>query len=154
MKLHLSERPADAVVFQVGRDDVIAIGKDSLERHVQRVRAVEGEDESLRPVAVKELIEQMPAVVERALGRQSHLVPRPSRIGEIIPRKAIERLIDRLRLGETRGGVVEVDHAAGSDFCPLPSKFGGNPGSIRTKETSTRRSETLTLNKTRSVGML
>ena len=52
----------------------------------------------------------MPAVVEGMLGGQRHLVSGPAGIGEALPREAIEGLIDGFGLGETGGGVVEVDH--------------------------------------------
>src|SRR3712207_7641166 len=40
-----AQRPADAVVFQVGGEDVVALADHALDGHVQRVGAVEGEDE-------------------------------------------------------------------------------------------------------------
>ena len=45
-----------------------------------------------------------------ALGGEGHLVPGPAGIGQLRPREAVEGLVDRFRLGETRGGIVEVDH--------------------------------------------
>ena len=109
-QLHRPQRPADAVVFEVGGDDVIAFFQDALEGHVERVGAVEREDEALRLLAMKELVEPMPAIVEGAFGGQGHLVPGPARIGEVVAGEVVQGLVDRLGLGETRGGVVEVDH--------------------------------------------
>ena len=40
---HCDERPGDAVMFQVGGDDVVTVVEHALERHVQCVGAVEGE---------------------------------------------------------------------------------------------------------------
>ena len=47
-QFHRPQRPADAVVFQVGGDDVVAVLQHALERHVEGVGAVEREDEALR----------------------------------------------------------------------------------------------------------
>ena len=82
---------------------------DALERHVEGVGAVEREDEALRAFAVEELVEPVAAVVEGALGGEGHLVPGPAGVGEVVPGEAVERLVDGLGLGETGGGVVEVD---------------------------------------------
>ena len=81
----------------------------ALESHVQSIGAIEREDEALRILAVKELVEPMPAVIEHALGGQGHLVPGPPRIGQVLAGKVVQGLVDRLGLGETRGCVVEVD---------------------------------------------
>ena len=59
---------------------------------------------------MKKLVEPMPAIIEHPLGGQGHLVSRPARIGQVLPGKAIHGLVDRLGLGETRGGVIEIDH--------------------------------------------
>ena len=72
---------------QVRRDDVIARIQDALEGDIERVGAIERENESLGRRAVKELIEPMPAVVEDALGRQRHLVPAATGIGEFVRAK-------------------------------------------------------------------
>src|SRR5262249_38236687 len=122
-QLHRPQRPADAVVFQVRRDDVIALLQHALERHVQRVGAVEREDESVRPFAVEELIQEVPAIVEGAFGGEGHLVPRPAGIGQLAAGEAIQSLINRLRLREAGGGVVEVDHG-------VPLDSSRNSGSI------------------------
>ena len=91
------QRPADAVVFQVGGDDVVAVVQDALEGHVQRVGAVEGEDEALGRLAVEELVEQVAGVVEGALGGQGHLVPGAAGVGEVVAREAVEGLVDAPR---------------------------------------------------------
>ena len=62
------------------------------------------------PFAVEELVEQMPAVVEGALGGEGHLVPGPAGVGQRLPGEAVQGLVDGFGLGETGGGVVEVDH--------------------------------------------
>ena len=109
--LHRAQRPADAVVFEVGGDDVIAVVEDALEGHVEGVGAVEGEDEALRRLAVEELVEQVPAVVEGALGGEGHLVAGAAGVGQARAREGVEGLVDGLGLGKTGGGVVEIDHA-------------------------------------------
>ena len=83
-----AQRPADAVVFQVGGDDVIAVAEDALEGHVEGVGAVEGEGEAFRPLAVEELVEQVAAVVEGAFGGQGHLVAGAAGVGEVLRAKA------------------------------------------------------------------
>ena len=102
-------------MFQVGGDDVIAVGEDALEGHVEGVGAVEREDEAFRLLAVEELVEQMAAVVEGVFGGEGHLVAGPAGVGKVMPREAIEGLVDGFGFGETGGGVVEVDH----DGCSL-----------------------------------
>ena len=54
-QLHRPQRPADAVVFEVGGDDVIALAQHALEGHVERVGAIEREDEPLLRLAVEEV---------------------------------------------------------------------------------------------------
>ena len=127
-QLHRPQRPADAVVLEVGGDDVIARRQHALERHVEGVGAVEREDKPLRPLAVEELVEQVPAVVEGALGGQRHLVAGAAGIGQVVPGEAVEGLVDALGLGEAGGGVVEVDHRV-----PL-RKFAGRSRSLRSQE--------------------
>ncbi len=107
-------------MLQVGRDDVVAVGQDAFECHVQTIGAVEREDEALRPFAVEELIEQVPAVIQSALGGKRHLVPGAPRIGEIVAGEVIQRLVHRFRLGKTGGGVVEIDHELISILFPEP----------------------------------
>jgi hypothetical protein len=109
-RFHGDERPTHAVVFEVRGDDVIAALEHALECHVKRIGAIEREHEPFRPFAAEEAIEPVPRIVERVLGGQSHLVPGSARIGQRLPRELVERLIDRLGLGERSSCVVEVDH--------------------------------------------
>ncbi len=47
-QLHCPERPAHAVVFQIGRDDVIAVLQHAFDGHVEGVGPIEREDPPLR----------------------------------------------------------------------------------------------------------
>ena len=107
-QFHCPQRPADAVVLQVDRDDVVAGIEHALEGDVERVGAVESEDQPLRPGPVEELVEPVPAVVEDALGRDGHLVPGPAGVGKLRAAEAIQCRVDGFRLRKTGGGVVEV----------------------------------------------
>src|SRR5438874_13807806 len=89
---------------------MIPLNQEALKRHVESVGAIQGENEALRPLAVEELIEKVPAIVQSMLCSQSHFMPGATRIGEIGAGEAVQSLIDRLRLGKTGGGVVEIDH--------------------------------------------
>ena len=110
--LERPQRPADRVVLQVGRDDVVAGLDHALDRQVQSVGAVVSEDPALGRLAAKELVEPMSRVVEHPLGRHGHPMPGPAGVGQAGSREAVEGLIDRLGLGEAGGGVVEVDHGS------------------------------------------
>src|SRR5207248_6131558 len=89
---------------------MIALVEDALEGHVEGVGAVEREGESLRRLAVEQLVEQMAAVVQGMLGGQRHLVSGAAGIGEAPARESVESLVDGLRFGITGSGVVEVNH--------------------------------------------
>ena len=65
--------------------------------------------QALGSLAAEELIQAMPALVEHSLDSRSHAVTRTPWIGQAGPGESIQRLIHRLWLGETRGGVVEVE---------------------------------------------
>ena len=104
------ERPRNAVVFEVGGDDVIAVVEHPFERHVEGVGAVERERPAVGVAAVEEPVEPVPGVGERVFGRERHLVPGASGVGECMPREVVESGVDALRLGETRRRVVEVGH--------------------------------------------
>src|SRR5262249_37764575 len=67
-------------------------------------------DEAFRLLPAEELVEQVAAVVEGALGGQGHLVSGAAGVGELRAREGVERPVDGLRLGEAGRGVVEVDH--------------------------------------------
>src|SRR5262249_25069354 len=108
--LHCPQRPADAVVFEVGGDGVIASFEHALEGHVQAVGGVQGEDESCRVIAFEELVEQVTRVLEDTLRGQRHAMASTTWIGQRLASKLVERAIDALRLGKTRRGVIEVDH--------------------------------------------
>ena len=110
IKLHLPQGPTNAVMLEIAGDDMIAFGKHSLKRHVECVGAVQREDKSFGSLAMEKLIEEMPGIIQGALCRQGHLVPCPAWIGEILAGETVEGLVDRLGLGKTGSGVVEVDH--------------------------------------------
>src|SRR5262249_24019472 len=93
-----------------GGDDVVARGEHALEGHVERVGAVEREDEAVGRRAAEELVEAVPRVVEDALGGQGHLVAGAAGGGQRRAGEAGQGLVNRLRLGKAGGGVVEVDH--------------------------------------------
>jgi hypothetical protein len=101
-------------MLEVCSEDVITLGQNSLERHVQGIGAVEGEDETLWTLAVKELVEQMTGIVESTFGSQCHLVPGSAWIGEVLASEAVEGLVDGFGLGETRRCIVEVSHVCAS----------------------------------------
>ena len=109
-QLQGSQRPADAVVLQVGGDDVVAFLEHPLEGHIERVGAVEREDEALGRFAVEELVEHVAGVVQGVLGRQGHLVAGAARVSEVLAGEAVKGLVNGFGLGETGGGVIEVDH--------------------------------------------
>jgi len=97
-------------MLQVGRDHVIALPDDSLDRQVQPVGAVERKDPALRSFAAKELVERVSRIVQCSLGPDCHPVPGPARVRQAGSRETIEGLVDGFGLGEAGGGVVEVDH--------------------------------------------
>ena len=109
---HGHQRARHAIMLEVGRDDVIAGLERAFHRHVQRIGAVQRKDEPLRPFAVHELVQSMAGIVERMFGRERHLVPGPSRVGERRPREAVHREVNRLGLRETGRRIIEVDHSA------------------------------------------
>ena len=113
---------------RIGRDDVIAFLEDALEGHVERVGAVEREDEAFQLVAVKELVEAMPAVVEGPLGGEGHLVARRGPDWPGSRGQSVHGLVDRLRLRKTRRGVVEINHGCFGCRRGVPPK-GGTPTS-------------------------
>src|SRR5262245_36790407 len=77
-QFHRAKSPAGGVVLLIGRNDVVAVPEYALEGHVESIGAVEREDESLWPIAVKELIQEMPAIIQGAFGGERHLVPAPA----------------------------------------------------------------------------
>src|SRR5262249_13040032 len=105
---HRHQRPRHAVVFQVGGDDVGGVVQHALERHVQGVGAVEGEDEPVGAAAVEEPVEPVAGVVEGVLGGQGHLVPGPAGVGQRVPGEVVEGGVYALGLRETGGRVIEV----------------------------------------------
>src|SRR5262245_55179412 len=90
---------------------MVASAKHTLHCHIEGVGAIESEYESLGGGAVKKLIQPMPAIIERLLSRERHLVPASPGICQRCPRELIHCAVDRLRLRKTRRGIVEVDHA-------------------------------------------
>jgi len=66
---------------------MIAVAEDALECHVERVGAVEREDEALRPFAVEKLIQEMPAIIEGALGGEGHFMPGPAGLAKSVRAK-------------------------------------------------------------------
>ncbi len=74
------------------------------------------EDPALGRLAAEELVEAMTRVVEHSLRGDGHAVPRPPGVGQARAGEAVERLVDRLGLGKTGGGVVEVDHGRCPDW--------------------------------------
>ncbi len=133
-QLHSTQRPADTIVLQIGRNDMVSLRQQALECHVQGIGAVESEDEALGSFAVEELVEQMAGIVEGAFGSQCHLVPGSTRVGEVLAGEAVESLIDGFGLGETGGGVIEVNHVA--QIAKGRSSFTGILASSRPSRTN------------------
>ncbi len=63
IELHLPQGPTNAVMLEIGGDDMIAFGKHSLKGHVQGVRTVQREDKALGTFAMEKLIQEMPGIV-------------------------------------------------------------------------------------------
>ncbi|GBD35684.1 hypothetical protein HRbin36_00798 [bacterium HR36] len=103
------QRSADAVVLKIARDHVVTFTEYPLDRHVQRVRAIEGENKPLWRLAVKKLVQQVPGFIQHVLRRQGHAMPCTSRIGQTCPRKFIHRLIHTIRLRKRRRRIVQVN---------------------------------------------
>ncbi len=99
-------------MFEVRGDDMVALIQHTLDRYVEGIGAVECEDPVFRLSAIEELIEPVPAFIQLVFRGESHLVPRPTGIGQqrMYWREVVESGIDPLGLRETRGGVIEVDH--------------------------------------------
>src|SRR5271163_2538027 len=93
--------------------DYMIAGLDNpFDGEVESVGAIEREDPPLRGCTMEELVEGVPRRVEHTLGRDGHAMPCSPRVCQARAGKLIECLIDRLGLGKTGGGVVEVDHFA------------------------------------------
>ena len=98
------------VMLQVRRDDVVARLDRALDRDVQGVGAIQGEDPAFGVLAVEEPVERVPRLVERPLRLGRHPVPRAAGVGQLGAGELVEREVDRLGLREAGGRVVEVDH--------------------------------------------
>lgn len=105
------KRSIDAIVFQIGCDDVITRPQHAFDGHVQRVGAVEGQSPALDALAMKKLIEAMPAIFQDALRGQRQPMTGSTGVAELFPRTPIHRQIDTLRLGKTRRRIVEINHS-------------------------------------------
>ena len=109
------ERAEDRVVIDVRADRVAACRSridQPLDREVQRIGAVEREDEVLRPLAVEQPVQPPAAFVDQIARSRSprRTPPRPA-LAPSSRRVADHRVQHRLRLGKAGGGVVEIQPA-------------------------------------------
>src|SRR5262249_14369571 len=109
-------------------------------------------DEALGLLAAEELVEQVAAVVQGALGGQRHLVACAAGVGQRLARELIQRAVDGLGLGEAGGGVGEVGHRVTRGGRRRWSESGREGRLPRTLATMTRRSACRTSNSTCSGG--
>jgi hypothetical protein len=104
------ERTVDRVVLGVGGDDVVAFLEQPLDRDVEAVGGVEGQDDAVRALGVQQPRERLAAALDPLLRLDGHPVARAPGIAGGLPRELVHRAVDALRLRPGGGGVVEVDH--------------------------------------------
>ncbi len=106
------QRAADAVVFHIRGDDVVAVPQHSFDGNVEGIRSIEGENPALRVAPIEEAIEAVPGVVQGMLRRQSHLVSGASGVGQCVSGEVVQGLVNGRGFGIARRSIIQVDHDA------------------------------------------
>ena len=104
-----SQRPQHGVVVANGRDDMVARPDDAANGEVQHVGAVEAEDDVRRIVGADQFGHAAPGPLDDAVGLQRFAIAAAAVRGADFALVAIDGVVDGLRLGPGRGGVVEID---------------------------------------------
>jgi hypothetical protein len=97
-------------VLEIGGDHVIARADHSLDRQVQAVSTVIGENPALGRGTTEELVEHVAGAVEHALGVDRHAMAGASGVRQMVPGELIEGHVNGFGLGETGCRVIEINH--------------------------------------------
>ena len=78
---HGLERARDRIMFERGRDDVIALAQQTLHGDVEGVGAVHGEDQAVEVRAANKIGERLADAIEHLFGAHGHAMPGAAGIG-------------------------------------------------------------------------
>jgi len=104
------ERPQDGIVLHAGGDNVVAgPGEDALDGQDQAVGAVEGHDDVVGLGAVEQAGDAFAGFVDDLTGFDGFLIRAAAGGGSYLMGIPVHGLMDGFGLGETGGGVIEID---------------------------------------------